>query len=359
MLSSLDYYAALHKTSPFAQYITNSYTAPLMVSGLLILTGIISIHITLTMNITFALLALITAVIPWVTNSSYATLCATAALGLLVGLQQSVMYGLVNYFPTGTVVTAYNSGAGAASVLLVALRILTRLAAHTDATDETSTAESLLAGVRIFFAVCTCVCISCLIVFNKLSRTPEYQHVPRYSDIQLSAVPEILRDIASPALCLLFCFVGTMMLFPGLFTRVPLGMRDTGLDSWFPLIVVALFAVGDTAGRCFLSREVVQTFPSALISLSLIRFGILFLHLLQWIGSLPINKLSMYGAVFFHGYGNGFLMNMSFVNVPQKTSEAKLEAAGKLMFAVMIIGIFSGSAIGWMLEVFLRRVMST
>lgn len=352
LLSSLDFYTSLHKDAPVAQYITNSYSGPLMISGLLSLTSYMSFETIQSILICFGLLSVVTLAVPCIADSLAATAIATVLIGLVGGLLQSVLYGLVNYFPGGTVTSAFNSGAGAASVLIVSLRIVTRLA-----TGDGDDVEALLPGFRVFFAVCTFLCIACLVSFHRLTRRPEYAAVPRYSNVHLAAAYDTLHDIAKPAACLLFCFQGTMLLFPGIFTRIPVQLDKTHLGSirtWFPLIVVALFALGDTTGRAFFSSALVLRYPQSLLIFSIARVAVLPIHILQWIGVISLNTTSAFGTVFFHGFINGFIMNMAFVSAPDHTSEEMRENAGRLMFAMLICGLFLGSASGWILDEVLK-----
>lgn len=348
LLSSLDFYTSLHKNAPVAQYITNSYSAPLMISGLLSLTSYMSFETNQSILICFGLLSVVTLAIPCIADSLLATAIATVLIGLVGGMLQSVLYGLINYFPGGTVTSAFNSGAGAASVLIVSLRILTRLA-----TGNGDDVKALLPGFRVFFAVCTFLCIACLVSFHKLTKRPEYVAVPRYSNVHLAAAYDTLLDITKPAVCLLFCFQGTMLLFPGIFTRIPVQLRGSelgGMQTWFPLLVVALFALGDTIGRAFLSSALVLRYPQSLVILSIARAIVLPIHVLQWIGVLSLNNTTAFATVLFHGFINGFIMNMAFVSAPDHTSEEKRENAGRLMFAMLICGLFLGSASGWILD---------
>ncbi|CAN8074020.1 unnamed protein product [Agarophyton chilense] len=348
MISSLDYYATVHKDIPIAQYITNSYSAPLLVSGLLPLTGL-AFQTTVSILVCFGWLAAITTILPCVAHSVAATSVVVVFMGLCGGLLQSLLFGAMNYFPGGVATTAFNAGCGAASAVIVTLRILTRLAMGGE-----DSAESMKTGVRLFFVVCTFLSIACLVVFHNLTKTREYEAVPKTSATQLTSAYDTLHDIAEPATCLFLCFFGTMMLFPGILTQVPAQLRNDNVGSWFPLIAVASLAFGDTAGRLLWSRELVLYYPQALTWMSCARLIVLPFHVLQWINGLPVTLMFAYGTVFFHGFLNGFIMNMAFVNAPSMTSDNRLDTVGKLMFAMLISGIFVGSFAGWALDWLLR-----
>lgn len=389
LLSVLDYYSLLFPSLSVAHYITNAYSFPFMLSG--IITALFPPpvkHRSRVILFSYFLMVVLSVLFPTLTarhvpltsfSSAIASpqlifiLILTASLGIINSFDQSTLFGVVGLFPGSACTTAYNAGGAVASVLLVSLRAITRALLDE---NEAPTPRSLLPGFRTFFAACAFLCAACVLVFAWMStRSAEYAHHvyalwhdPTNRDVRADATPrervalarETLGDIKAPAICMLSCFVITLMLFPGIMAESPTALRASASPiwlSWFPLVVVAVFALGDTAGRIWLPDLLSRKCPSVLVPLSAARVvATVPLAVAQWAGWLPTSWLFVLLTVFAHAYLNGVIMNMAFLVAPNLTSDDKREVAGRLMFLTLNLGLFLGSASGWLLEKFLVAV---
>lgn len=386
LLSVLDYYRLLFPTESVAQFVTSSYTFPFMIMGLTVtllpparrfrpLCIFLSYFVMFAISLLFPLLtshkdSFATSAEAHASSQLTAIVVLTALLGTATVLGQSVLYGLVGLFPNPGCTNAYNTGGAFASMLVVAMRIISRF--FFDDPSPTSPA-SLSMGFNFFFCVCATVCLSCVVIFVWLHQfSAEFAtHVRSTweSDTEPISKPTIgeristslrtLRDVATPAVCQLVCFSLTLTFFPSIMTVIPVSLRsDTSqaFHSWYPLIVVASFAVGDTVGRSFFSGTLAVQRPHLLPLLTFIRLAVVPILIIQWATNLPTMYAIIIFSVFAHGHVNGFLMNMCFVIAPQLTSENQREAAGRLIFIMLNIGLFSGSSMSWVLQSLLHRV---
>lgn len=388
LLSVLDYYQLLFPSLSVSQVTTTAYTLPFMIVGVIAtafppprrfrpLCILSSYCIMCFVSILFPLLT--TREEPFkapveaqASSQLQAIILLTATLGLANVLDQSVLYGLIGLFPEPSCTNAYNTGSAFASLLLVTMRVITRV--FFDDHSATSPA-SLRSGYNFFFSVCTIVCLTCILVFYWMHQcSSEFAfHVrviwerdsfplsSRSVSDRLRSSLQTLRVVIIPAVCQLICFTFTLAFFPTIMTTLPVALRQTtspGLASWYPLIVVSTFAVGDIFGRCFFSGKLAVQKPHILPVMTLLRFVSIPIFILLWVGFLPYLWFFVVLSVFVHGYSNGFLMNMAFVIAPLLTSEQEREAAGRLIFIMVNIGLFLGSSFAWFIQAILRSMFA-
>lgn len=307
----------------------------------------------------FLALAIISALLPIAAEHGLSGVVGLVALlGITSGLSQTTLYGTVNLFPGGEVVTAFNSGGGFASILIVGIRIATRLLSD----DKDITLGSLLIGFRVFCSFCTVLCGACIVVFHRLYITDEtYRECVSNGEERRFEIGEAwstLKQIRIPAISCFLCFTTTMMIFPGILGRLPNGfgsVTDQFL-SWYTLGVVALFAVGDTAGRMILSSRVASRYPDSLPALVLLKSLSVLVYLLVWTGAIRCSLLAVLSLVFVLGFLNGFVMNIAFIIAPSFTDRDRVEVAGRLMFLMLIYGLFAGSSSGWVVELAFKKL---
>lgn len=386
LLSVLDYYRLVFPSLAIAQYVTSSYTFPLMMVGLTAtafppsrrfrpLCIFLSYFTMLITSLLFPLLttrdeAFLTKAEAESSSQLFAIVLLTATLGVSTVLGQSIFYGLVGLFPDPICTNAYNCGGAFASMISVTMRAISRIFFD----DPVLTSPtSLNLGFNIFFYVCAAVCLSCALIFVWLHQyNLEFgTHVRSVWESRSGLVSKrsigerlritwsTLRDVATPASCQLVCFATTITFFPSIVTVMPVSIRSTAshlLRSWYPLLVVATFAVGDTAGRSFISGILAVKRPQLLPLLTIVRLVSIPVLIVLWTSNIPTTCAIIVLTVFVHGFANGFLMNMGFVVAPQLTSESQREAAGRLVFIMLNIGLFTGSSISWILHSLLQRV---
>lgn len=386
VLSVLDYYHLLFPSLTIAQFVTSSYTLPLMLVGLTatffppprrfrpfcILLSYLAMFL---VSLLFPLIttreeAFSTKAEAEASSQLLAIVLLTATLGASTVLGQSIFFGLVGLFPDPICTNAYNSGGAFASILTVAIRAISRFF-FDDPSPSSPTSLSL--GFNIFFYISSTVCLSCVLIFAWLHQySPEFAaHVRSVWDNSSGPVPKqkikerlrislsTLGDVATPAICQLVCFAVTLTFFPSIMTVMPVSMRSTASQvfySWYPLLIVATFAVGDFVGRSFISGSLAVRRPQLLPLLTVIRLVSIPIMIVQWTGNIRMTCAIIVVTAFLHGYVNGFLMNMAFVIAPQLTSESRREAAGRLVFIMLNIGLFTGSSLSWVLLSLLPKV---
>lgn len=386
VLSVLDYYRLLFPSLTIAQFVTFSYTLPLMLIGLIAtffppprrfrpLCILLSYLAMLIVSLLFPLLttceeAFSTKAEAEASPQLLAIVLLTATLGALTVLSQVIFYGLVGLFPDPICTNAYNSGGAFGSILTVSMRAISRFF-FDDPSPSSPTSLSL--GFNIFFYVSAVVCLSCVLIFAWLHQcSPEFAaHVRSVWNNRSGLIPKqkimerlrislsTLRDVATPAICQLVCFAVTLTFFPSIMTVMPVSMRSNASQvfySWYPLLIVATFAVGDTVGRSFICGRLAVKRPQLLPLLTVLRLVSIPIMIVQWTGNIPMTCAIIVVTVFLHGYVNGFLMNMGFVIAPQLTSESRRESAGRLVFIMLNIGLFTGSSISWVLLSLLQKV---
>lgn len=387
LLSVLDFYIALFPALSAAQFVTNAYNLFFLLVGLLVAFRpppprlrdsaiIICLAAQAIASVLFPILGARPESFPTVTLSLtssvfWSVLFLSATLGALNGLLQSSMYSLVALFPEGTYTTVFNSGVAVSNILAVLLRIFTRL--FLDDSNVTAPA-ALLAGFRLFFLVCAVMSAVCIAMFLWMAHfSPEYairvhescQDSAMSDDdeqgilfrSQITQVLSVLYDVRRPALVVFLCFMQTLMLFPAILSILPVALRSDASEvwtSWFPLVMVGLFAVGDLLGRVLLSSWVAKRYPGSLYGLVMLRMLSLPILIAQWAGMYTSWFVVLF-LVVVHGFSNGFIMNIAFIIAPGLTEEHRRAIAGRVMFVMLISGLFAGSSLSWMLETPLKR----
>lgn len=384
LLSAIDYYSALFPQISVAQYLTNAYSLAFMIFGVLAalypnLTTYrrsISLYGFLALTILPALLPILSARDEAISSSTEAlmskelwfTVIIAGLLGAVGAVLQSVLFGTVTLLPGGRCTTAFTAGGGVASLLLCGLRILSRLLLDS---DTSSPLKGLKTGFCTFFITCSALCGTCMMLFLCLDRRSSFykEHVSSADTLHEQSVSKsfqdnlrdtrwILGEISKPAWCAFISFVVTLGLFPGIMVQIPVSLRATvssTLSSWYPLVVVSLFAVGDTVGRAGLTEQIALRFPNLLPFLTVGRVVCVPFYLTQWVGLLPIYWVVVMVGVVFLGIGNGVVITLAFLWVPSLTTLENREVAGRLMFVMLISGMWCGNALGWLLETLLRH----
>ena len=358
ILSSFDYFVAQYPDDPPLQVISNAYTFSFMISGVTFMFTPTK-HRNMAVLSSFTVLTLVSLFFPFVSERGVFSVAFLVALfGIANGLCQGTLYGIVSLFPGGQVTTAFNAGGGLAAILIVALRAFSRLLSD----DGDMTIDSLRNGFRIFCTLCTLLNAACVVVFYRLYKSNQtYKHCllnEEERDVSTSDVFSCLRDISIPALSIFISFVTTLMLFPGIMGRLP--KRISGIPdkfiSWYPLAIVIMFALGDMAGRVILSSTVANRYPSSLWPLVIFKCCATLVFLFVWTGAIHSTACSALSITFIHAFLNGFIMNIAFIVAPNYTSSDTMEIAGRVMFIMLIGGLFGGTSSGWALEWSMKRI---
>lgn len=378
-LSALDFYALVFPDTPqIVQYITASYFFPMYFTSLfLVFTPAVTPGNNVTVPLCFALFAAIAVALSVLAPSSAqdrerlaktTTLAAASVLGMGSSFAQGTLFGLASLFPSGECSRAFNSGGGMAGIVIIVLRIATRLVFSPASTASSTVNE--LASVRIFFFVCAAMCGLCVCVFLAMEKySPEYTHRVRIAALAGDAEPQamtlsnymretalIMRNSGGMALCLCTSYTVTAALFPGIFIELQTagnGLFSGQSSGWFPLVVVLLFAVGDTFGKSVPSRLVTGR-PGLVKRLTLARVASAPLGLAVWLRAIRASDTVVLLAAFVHGLGNGVVSTGALIIGPQQVPLQHREAAGRVMYIMLISGLAIGTLLGLVLTQYLR-----
>lgn len=402
LLSVLDFYNLKFPSDPIAHYITNAYSFPFMASGALLTVYPPPSNLrTPLILLSYFLMTLISLLYPLLSrfHSLAVPLVLTALLGAINALDQSVLFGilalLLGNHPSCT--TAYTAGGAAASILLVSLRIGTRLVLDIDPGQghhQTITPESLRPGFILFFIVCTLLCAYCTVVVIWMYTKSEVyagqvlvaetdgvdsgdiSTSPLNSDTTSNETSNTTTPLLNftenmrhlffklrlDIFSMFFCFVLTLMLFPGITTELPVTLRlnaSSKTSSWFPLVIVAAFALGDLLGRISWSGTYATFYPNSLPYSSLARALFIPVVVILWCRTKGTSVLVAAATVFAIGMTNGFVMNAGFLIAPRRlNTSSEKEAAGRLMFLANNWGLFAGSSCGAILQLVLSHYTS-
>lgn len=401
LLSVLDFYTLKFPSEPIAHYVTNAYSFPFMASGALLTVYPPPSRLrTPLILLSYFFMTLISLLYPLLSrfHSLAVPLVLTALLGAINALDQSVLFGILalmlDNHPSCT--TAYTAGGAAASIVLVSLRIGTRLVLDIDPGQghhQAVTPESLRPGFILFFIVCTLLCAYCtFVVIWIYTRSEAYANqvlVPEISGVDSgdattsplnSETGNETSNTTTPLLyftenmrhlffklrldifSMFFCFVVTLMLFPGITTELPVTLRlnaSSKTSSWFPLVIVAAFALGDLLGRISWSGAYATYYPNSLPYSSLARALLIPVVVLLWCRTKGTSVVVAAVTTFVIGMTNGFVMNAGFLIAPRRLNTlSEKEAAGRLMFLANNWGLFAGSSCGAILQLVLSHYTS-
>lgn len=378
LLSVIDFYSMVFPNISIAQYITNAYSFPFMVTGILLAlsTGLLRYRRT-AIFVGYGTLTILPALLPifstretpvgtaeeaLASKELWLIVFTAAVIGASCAMLQSILFGTLTLFPGGKCVSAFSTGSGVASVFVSVLRILLRILMDG---DSKGSPKALKPGFVVFFLTCSVLCCFCIGVFRWLDKYSSYYatYVPSNCDTEgedeetgieiLRRAWEVMHHIAKPAVGVFLSFAITLSLFPGIVVQVPSSLRgvvSATHKSWYPLVVVTLFAVGDTIGRGFPTERMVIRYAKALPIFSVVRVALVPVYWMQWVGVLPVNWILVMSMVVALGIANGIVATWAFLSIPSLTPLDSREMAGRLMFVMLISGISIGNILGWIVE---------
>jgi Nucleoside transporter len=271
-------------------------------------------------------------------------------------------------FPGSACTHALNAGGGFAGVLLSALRILTLalLAPKMARPAEASPSETLTAlrpAAWLFFIICACLCLVCLVVFAVTSRSSLWrvticssilaasvEPMPRNIIGQLYELRLTLSDIELPVFAVVLTFTITLGLFPAVFTTIPMtgsGWLKTRTD--FVVGQVLLFNVGDFIGKSMPELPLLESLRNLSIAAVLrIAFCPLVITAARswW---LP-GDMGVFVLALLLGLTNGIVAASGLKAGPRVATPPRKELAGRVMFLALISGLALGAASGSILK---------
>lgn len=271
---------------------------------------------------------------------------------------QSTLFAVLTCFSGDRCTVAFTTGGGVASVFIVALRIIYRVVLTSG-----KQLSDLHRSFHAFFVTCALLCTVCILVMLALeTKCSQYRHRVANMDKDEGMIKDVcttLREMWPAGVNVFTSMMITLAVFPGILVKLPMDMRDSVEDtmkSWYPLIVIAVFAVGDTIGRAVVSEKITQKWSGGLTTLVTVRVATLPIYIGLWGGMGQIGWGSIWISVVFLGAANGVVVTMGFLMLPRLVQVERRATAGRLMFLCLIAGISTGNFLGWVIEATLKRI---
>ncbi|OQR94576.1 equilibrative Nucleoside Transporter (ENT) family [Achlya hypogyna] len=322
------------------------------------------------------------------------TLRYTGTLALLIiasmagALIQSSSYGLGAVFGPAFL-QAIDAGKGTGAMVLVLARILTKWGLHASTTDLT--ALSVFFGIAVFVVIAAFIMYAMLEhnVFAK-TKLETYLRIQFMTPLALPLPSPVRSPVKSPTffspanestqllkespsvptspveettpsvlsvfrrawkpVSMAFCtFCICLACFPGLTSSV------ASASSWFPVLMVGAYTVGDLVGKmlplhCMLLTVDTVHYPLALQALFVPVFMFDVLH------PFLLSDGATYSLVALLGLVTGYVGTSSMMLAPTACDEVEQELAGITGSLAIITGLFTGSYVGLFLN-FLVKLM--
>lgn len=374
-LATLDFYTILLPSISITQFITNCYTVPFMIFGIWIAITSSPPPRRLSIGGGFLIVTILSFLLPSTVRTTqsiqdpfispvfWLTIISAVLIGMSNAIIQSTLFATLTLFPDARCTTAFSGGAGVAAILISILRILCRLVLDS---SESTSIEGLHDGFEVFFYTCTLLCATCLVAYAWLElgcfeyklRITEGDAVNEKGEGGMSSLYQTVAEMKWPGIAVFLSMAITLASFPGLTVQIPINLRNVVSDrlaSWFPLIVITIMAVGDTIGRSAVGERTMRRWKEWLswllfgrvVSLPLI-IGVWGFGIASWDGAWLLLLIS--------GVMNGAIITLCFLSVNKVVAEERRELAGRLMFVGLIVGMASGTMLGWILENILKCV---
>lgn len=387
LLSVLDYYKLQYAGYPIEQLVSNTYTIPFMLSGMFLTFNPPSSTRVRTYCIIASYLSLtVLSLLYSAFDALSSVLVFTALLGVVNALDQSMLFGLLSRFSSRlNYMKFYNIGGAVASLLLICLRIMTRIAFHSVESDGVNSNENELRfGFSIFFMICSFLSFLCTIIITLMYfKSGQFSKQVTYNTdngdiinngdnserLSFSELKQIFQYIYKDCISMFMNFFLTLSLFPGISVNLPLSIRDNDLispqaASWYPLYIVFIFAVGDTLGRIFFTNYFSYYYSSYLLPLTVVRFGVIYpLFIYIWSAKhllFQLNPSSIFVLLFVLSFTNGFIVNVCFIAAPMKipsNNNRFKEQVGRIMFLMLNFGLCFGTILGWITQSYMTHFL--
>lgn len=290
--------------------------------------------------------------------------CAiSAAFGVADAHVQGGMLGDLSYM-SPDFIQSFSAGLAASGAATSALRLVTKAAFQ-------NSKDGLRKGALLFFAISTIFVFACVllyaIVFPRLQIVKYYRskaasegsktvtadlaaggiklslNEKDIGDTQRLHNRELLRQNIDYGFDIFCIYVLTLSIFPGFLSE------DTGkhhLGSWYAVVLIAMFNVGDLVGRYIPLIDSVK------------------LESRPWLTIATLSRLGFIPAFYFTakygsegwmlllcillGVSNGYLTVCVFTIAPKGYKGPEQNALGNLLVLFLITGLFAGAAGGWL-----------
>jgi solute carrier family 29 (equilibrative nucleoside transporter), member 1/2/3 len=377
ILAALDYYIILFPDVQVGVLFSIAYMWPMY------LTSIVALFLSADRHqanillgiVTFAVTAVVLpAIAPQAPSPGYrsfgllGTLLIIAIVGEANALVQSSLFAIAAMFPGSACTHALNAGGGFAGVLLSAVRILTLALlapkmAHPAEASPSETLTALRPAAWLFFIICACLCLVCLVVFAVTARSSLWrvtmcssmlvasvEPMPRNIIGQLHELRLTLSDIELPVFAVVLTFAITLGLFPAVFTTIPMtgsGWLKTRTD--FVVGQVLLFNVGDFIGKSMPELPLLESLRNLSIA-AVLRIAFCPLVITAARSWWMPGDMGVFVLALLLGLTNGIVAASGLKAGPRVATPPRKELAGRVMFLALISGLALGAASGSILK---------
>jgi solute carrier family 29 (equilibrative nucleoside transporter), member 1/2/3 len=402
-LSCLDFYALTFPAVPVGASVSVAYFCAMSLASVALLCVPSRHHRHCTLA-GFSLFALVSFLLPvvappapvpgWESRELLITVTAIIVVGMANALTQSSLFAIAAMFPLGDCTHALNAGGGLAGLIAVLLRVASLLLVKTQpaavvpagsASDGAgAAAAAAVAAMRpeiwLFFLSCACVCLVCVSVLLVVTRSRRFHALIGESNHATLAAGRpstqdgtgfllAFRDSRLPSAAVYLSFFVTICLFPSLFTDLPrtgswlvtwLSASSGAAEAtWFVIVQVLVFSVGDYAGKSIPFRSLPEwAMSQRTILVASVARAFFFIPALSAAacGAWTPGDSGVFALAFALGLSNGAVVAAGLMVGPMLAPPHRRETAGRVMFLSLISGLCSGAVAGAALQAALRAV---
>lgn len=169
--------------------------------------------------------------------------------------------------------------------------------------------------------------------------------------INVTALTRVLETIRGPAWLIWGNFALTLSVFPGVTVEF---QSESGLGSWFPVILISTFNLGDMLGRMWSSYNYCEHPPKENLIRKLVlgRCFLVPLFILSVHPHVLSNDAFSVLLLFVHGVSSGYAATMCMVLAPTLVqNEDDKEIASMEMVFLLMCGLSTGAVAGSIIQV--------
>jgi equilibrative nucleoside transporter 1/2/3 len=306
----------------------------------------------------------------------------SAMLGAVCATANTAVLSVCAQFPP-VYMQGVMSGQGMSGIAIITLRAVTKASFE-------GTGGLRLASL-VYFEVATFVMVCCLIAYYVLSTLPITRYYTRghlsptkglqrfvartfsgrvltfdddlpnkledrLLDGDADAAPKeaqwrsavaAIRQIYDLGMGVLVVYSATFTVFPGLMSSFP---STWDIGSWYVVIVMAMFMLGDQAGR-MVSKYVIlfsQRVTLFLVALRVVLVWFFLIH--KTVPSWHIDTGVVMAVIFFAALTNGYFTSVLMMFAPGRVHQDLRPMAGTVMGLFLATGILLGSVIAFVLD---------
>lgn len=293
-----------------------------------------------------------------------ATLVAVCVTGLADAVVQGSLYGFAAPLPA-KYTQALTAGASISGLVASGLRIMTKAALP-------ETFVGMRCSAHFYFICSTAVVVACIAVHRLVIGSRLYRHYTTAASSDFSTNPPLngvrcampdeqittgetqegassscalLRRIWACATAVAGVYVVTLAIFPGAVTE---DVSSQVLGSWYPILLITLFNVGDVVGKAAPGQSFFLPVPADKALLACVAARVLFIPLFAMCAAWRASPLIMGTFTFALGVSNGYCSAAAFMRAPQLLPVREKEAGGIIMVVALLVGLTLGACAGWL-----------